>query len=246
MSKLCEVIAVVSGKKADAAKKVTELYHKLQKGDLFDGIHRSYRPKADDGETLPSEVKKIQARVSECISEASDVWKGLWDLTYTLDAGNCVATGELAIDGQTFTLPVTTLLFLEKQLMDVKTFISKIPTLDPAHTWTYDDAQNMYRTQAFLTNRSKKIQKPLVVTEATKEHPAQVVMVQEDVTVGEWSQVHYSNRMTVREQKEAIARVDDLINEVKKARERANSSSVQKKEIGDALLRRIFGNLAAG
>lgn len=51
--KLCEVIAVASGKKGDVEKAVTEIYHKFQKPDLFDGLQRTYRPRTDDGESLP-------------------------------------------------------------------------------------------------------------------------------------------------------------------------------------------------
>jgi hypothetical protein len=44
--KLNQVIAIVAGRKADVAKGVTELYHAIQKEGLFDGISRTYKPRA--------------------------------------------------------------------------------------------------------------------------------------------------------------------------------------------------------
>lgn len=119
LPRLCEIIAVVSGKKGEVDKAVTEHYHKFQKRELFDGITRDYRPRTEDGEQLPSERKYAQLRAKDMIVEAIQKWTELFNLTTTLDNGNCVAKGNIEIDGKVLVpgLPVSTLLFLEKQLV---------------------------------------------------------------------------------------------------------------------------------
>src|SRR5262245_3050946 len=138
--KLNQVIAVASGRKSDVQKVVTELYHAIQKEALFDGISRSYKPRADDGEALPSESKHVQKRVKDLIKDATGAWTELFDVTLTQDRGNTQARGDVLVDGQAVlkSVPVTTLLFLEKQLHDVETFVSKLPVPDPAYRWELD------------------------------------------------------------------------------------------------------------
>lgn len=243
--KLCEIIAVASGKKGEAQKAVTDLYHKLQKADLFDGLHRSYKPRSDDGEKLPPESKHPQLKVADCIAEAVAGWSDLFDVTLTLDSGNCLARGTVEAGAAKFTdLPVTTLLFLEKQLADVKTFVSKLPTLDPASTWTADPATDSYRTEPHSTARTKKVQKAIVLYDATDKHPAQTQLITEDVIAGDWTQVNYSTRLSAREKNEMLARVEELITGVKTARERANGIEVDKRQIGRDMLRHVFGKYA--
>src|SRR4051794_4545314 len=83
--KLNQIIAVAAGRKADVAKTVTELYHVIQKEGLFDGISRTYKPRAEDGEALPSESKHVQKKVKDLIKEATDAWTELFDVTLTQD-----------------------------------------------------------------------------------------------------------------------------------------------------------------
>lgn len=243
--RLCEIIAVVSGKKGEVQKTVTDLYHKLQKPELFDGLQRTYKPRADGGEKLPAESKNPQLRTADLIASASRSWSDLFDLTLTLDAGNCVAAADVSAEDKVFAaVPVTTLLFLEKQLTDIKAFVTKLPTLDPAETWEQDPAQDMYRTPPHATTRTKKVQKAIVMYDATPQHPAQTQLVTEDVIAGDWTQVNYSTRLSMREKNEMLVRVDALVVAVKTARERANAAEVDKRQIGKDMLAYVFGKYA--
>lgn len=248
--KLCEIIAVTAGKKGEAEKAVTEAYHKFQKGELFDGISRTYRPRAEDGEALPAESKQPQLRASDLIAESCKAWAELWDLTMTLDSGNCEAKGELLVseDQKPYSLlssiPVTTFLFLAKQLENVQTFISKLPTPDPAEVWEYDANADMLKTAPRQTARTKKVQKPLVLYPATVEHPAQTQLITEDVIAGDWSQILFTTRITAKEKNAMMERVQRLRDAVQAARERANAQEVKKHHIGRILLNYVFGPLA--
>lgn len=64
MSKLNQIIAVCSGKKASVEKAVTAVYQRIQKPELFSGLSRVYNATDEGGETLPSEVKFPQANLS--------------------------------------------------------------------------------------------------------------------------------------------------------------------------------------
>lgn len=241
--KLCEVIAVATGRKGETQKAVTEMYHKLQKGELFDGLSRTYKPRDEDGEALPGEQKSPQLRVKDLIGEASDKWAELFDVTLTLDAGNCTAKSDIVVDDVVVMaqVPVTTLLFLEKQLGDVKSFISKIPVPDPSLTWQHDANQDLLATAPIQTVRTQKKQKAIVLYDATDKHPAQTQLITEDVSAGDWTVIHYTSRISTRERNKMLDRVNKLIDAVKTARERANSIHVPKLKGGADLLKFVFG-----
>ena len=244
--KLCEIIAVVSGKKGEVEKSVTGVYHTFQKPELFDGLSRTYRPRTEDGEQLPSEGKQPQLRAKDLIAEGCKKWIELFDLTLTLDSGNCEAKSNVEVDGQVVCVgvPVSTLLFLEKQLSNIHAFVSKLPTPDPAEVWVYDQQQDMLTTAVRQTARTKKVQKPLVLFPATKEHPAQTQLVTEDVVAGDWSQTLFTTRIPADEKNRMLERVTKLQDAVKVARERANSIEVEKRKMGEAFLGFVFGSLA--
>lgn len=243
MGKLNQVIAVISGKKAKATQVVTECYHKMQKSELFGGISRTYAPKDEDGERLPPESKSVQSKVSDLSRSAIDAWTEMWDVVATQDWANCSANADVEVDGKTILtkVPVTHLLFLEKQLNDVKTFITKLPTLDPAELWTYNQETDSYSTLPAETTRTKKVPKAFVKAPATKEHPAQVETFHEDVLAGYWKTIKFSGAITAKQKNEMLERVHKLHEAVVKAREEANSIVVGDKKVGKPLFDYIFG-----
>lgn len=99
MGKLNQVIAVVAGKKSRAAAALTEAYHKIQKPPLFDGISRTYQPKDEDGEKLPSETKLIQTKCGDLIREISDPLDELYNIVATQEWWNCMAKANVEVNG---------------------------------------------------------------------------------------------------------------------------------------------------
>lgn len=243
MQKLHEIIAVASGKKGEAEKQITDVYKVIQKPDLFDGIVRTYRPLADDGERLPAERKNVQLQTGSVVVAVKEVWTNLFDVTFTLDVGNTIAKADVVVDGKTLIAdcPVPTLLFLEKQLKDVKSFIEKLPTPDPSDQWVWDANAGCLATPPVETARTKKTQRAIVKFPATVEHPAQTEMITEDVLAGYWTTVKQTAKMSADDKTAATKRASALIDAVKTARERANSVDVEQKKMGDAVLSFIFG-----
>lgn len=247
MPKLNQIIAIQSTKKSVAKDTITHAYQQMQKADLLSGISRSYKPKDEVGELLPPESKLVQLKVGEAIAQASKALVEMFDVVATQDWANCQAKADVVVGDQTILrdVPVTYLLFLEKQLVDLNTFVEKLPVLDPAERWSYDSAQDCFASESFQSLRTKKVPKTHVKYDATKEHPAQVEMYMEDVTVGTWTTVKFSGAIPASERNAMLERVRSLQDAVKSAREAANAFEVEKKKTGEAFLKFIFQKYVA-
>ena len=244
MPVLNQIIAIQAGKKTEAKEALTKAYHLMQKPELLFGISKSYKPKDENGEMLPPETKLVQVKASDVIKSVTDELIGLFDIVATQDNANCQARADIVIDDVTIAkqVPVTTLLFLEKQVTDLKTFVGSLPTLDPAEQWSYDKAQDCFASQPFQTMRSKKVMRNHVKAEATDKHPAQVEVYTEDVTVGTYTTVKFSGAVPAQQKAALLVRVSKLGDAIKMARESANSLAVSNVNLGKSILSYVFGS----
>lgn len=236
--KLNQIIAIEKGVKSRVYSEVTDLHKASLKPDLFNGFSKSYMKKDEDGEDLPAEKKRVQFAASEVLRTVARNLSELMDVTARKDWTNCTAKGSIVIDDKVIIadVPVSYLLFLEKQVTDLRTFVSKLPILDEAEDWKKDNESGLYKTEATQTHRTKKLQKPLVLYPATPEHPAQTQMATEDVIVGFWHQVKQSGAMPKTEVQSMLERVDNLLKAVKEAREAANiADEVVTPDVGTAI-----------
>ena len=242
MTKLSQLIAVEKGVKSDATRRVTDLHRDVQKQPLLSGISRAYQPRDDEGEPLPPESTRVQLKAEDVLTQAAGILTRLFDVTLSKDTANCTARADVKVDGGTLLadVPVTYLLFLEKQLTDVHTFVAKLPLLDPAEEWTEDPAAGAWKTHPAKTVRSKKIPHNHVLSEATKEHAAQVQVYMEDVPVGEWTTVKFSGAMPATRVWAILDRVEELQRAVKFAREEANGTDVTDRNAGEAIFSYLF------
>ena len=209
---------------------------------MLSGLSRTYRPKTEDGDHLPPESTRIQLRSHEVIQAVSSLLTELFDITATKDWGNCEARADVVVDGDVLVekAPVTYLLFLEKQLSDLKTFVEKLPALDPSENWHLDEATDCWATEPVETTRTKKIPRNHVKAEATEHHPAQVEVYHEDIVVGFWKLIKFSGALPARQINTISKRVEALQKAVKYAREEANSHEVERKHVGKKVLRFLF------
>src|SRR3954467_2151941 len=118
MTRLNQIVAVEKGIKGRSFQELTEAHHALQKSGLLSGISRTYRPKDEEGEQLPPESTRVQVKADDAIRKTVEILTELFDVTATKDWANCKATANVVVDGNTLVsdVPVTYLLFLEKQL----------------------------------------------------------------------------------------------------------------------------------
>lgn len=243
-SKLSAVIAVANGKKTQAKDDLTKLYHTIQKPDLLTGISRTYRPRdEDDTEILPAESREVQVCVPDVLDKTVEILAPLYDIVATQDNGNTVARADVEVNGKVILsqVPVTTLLYLEKQLNDLHTLYSALPTLSRDVEWEYDDNNRVYRTKSVETTRTKKIPYRFEKAPATDKHPAQVEVFHEDKIVGYWSKVDFSGSISPKEKTELIERVRKLRDAVVTARERANAFDVENVSIGVNVFNYLHG-----
>ena len=243
MTRLNQIVAVEQSVKTKTSREITDHHHRVQKAALLSGITRTYQPKDDDGEQLPPESTKVQVHADQVLEDVAKTLTRLFDVTATKDFGNAEAKANVVVDGNVlvYDAPVPFLLFLEKQLTDVATFVRKLPTLDPAENWTVDTASDAFKTDTSKTTRTKKVPRNHVKAPATDKHPAQVELYYEDVVVGYWSTVKFSGALPAARVRELSERVDKLQTAVKFAREQANSTEVDDLHVGATIFGYLFG-----
>jgi hypothetical protein len=243
MPKLNQINAIVSGRKGETEKAVTEIYKLVQKDVLFAGRERTYRPIDEvNGQKQPPESQRVQQRADDLIRQAVAKWTDLWNLIYTQDLGNQQAKADVIVDGKTLlpNVPVTFLLFLDKQVNDLETFISKMPTPDPSEEWAHDPNSGLLRSKATESLRTSKEPTVIVKYEATEKHPAQTELFTKDVPIGTWTQIMYSGCIPTDRKNALLERIKKLQDAVKTAKEQANLLEVEKQKIADAVLGYVF------
>jgi hypothetical protein len=242
MAKLNQIIAVEKGVKTRTHQELTEAHHALQKPALLQGIARTYRPKDEEGEALPAESTRVQVKSQDIIRRTSQILTRLFDVTASKDWTNCRTRADVVVEGKKLIegAPVTYLLFLEKELTDLHTFIKKLPVLDASEAWFHDPSADAWATEAVTTLRTKKIPRNHVKAEATEKHPAQVEVYYEDITVGHWRTIKYSGALPAERVNALIERVEKLQQAVKYAREEANNAEAEDKKVGQAVFDYLF------
>jgi hypothetical protein len=243
VAKLNQIIAIEKGTKAKAISEISTLYKLVQKNDLFNGFTKTYQPlDEDDTEKLPSESKRVQATVTECLARFSRAMSELVEVSARRDYTNCTAFADVKVDGKVIfaKAPTPFLLFMEKQLTDLHTFVGSLPTLDEGEEWTRDPNSGLEKAKSTQTHRTKKTQKPVVLYPATQEHPAQTSMVTEDVIAGHWTQVKQSGAVARTRKSVLLERVVTLLNAVKQAREEANMADEVQSTNAEEMFKYIF------
>jgi hypothetical protein len=242
MTRLNQIIAVEKGVKSRSFQELTEAHQALQKPSLLAGIARTYRPKDEEGEVLPPESTRVQIKADQIIRETVAVLTKLFDVTATKDWANCRAKADIVVDGRVLLAdaPATYLLFVEKQLVDLHTFVKKLPVLDASESWNFDASADCWATEPVQSVRTKKIPRNHVKAEATEKHPAQVEVYYEDVSVGYWRTVKFSGALPAQRVNELLSRVEKLQQAVKFAREEANNLEIEDQQIGARIFEYLF------
>lgn len=226
MAKLNQVIAIEKGVKSRAYADISALDKAAQKEELFNGFTKTYEKKADDGEDFPQERKRVQYVVPDVLKNTERLMTEMFAVEARKDWSNMVAKGNVVVDGVTLLpdAPVSFLLFLEKQLTDLRTLVGRLPVLDAAEDWTKDANSGLFKSNEIRTHRTKKVQKPIVLYDATAEHPAQTQLITEDDVVGYWVQVKQSGAMPKPDKDVVLQNIEKVLVAVKTAREEANNT----------------------
>lgn len=247
MTKLNQILAVEKDAKGQGQGALTKFYQRIQVGSLLSGVARKYEPKDEEGDRLPPENQKVQMRVGDELKDLAQRLTRMYDVVATKEVGNMVAKADIALPGMDRPLiadvPIQTMIFLEKQLVDLITLIKKLPVLDPSETWHYDGTADTYASEPVQTTKTKKIPRNHVLSPATDKHPAQVQMYHEDVMVGTWTTTKYSGALPRAEVVAMLERAEALSAAVKQAREKANTLDIEQIHIGKSVLGYLFDNV---
>lgn len=240
--KLNQVLATLKGAKNRAENKFTEIFQNLGRPNACDGLKRTYQPRVEGDEIFPEENKRVAFRAEDLIKELSTTLADLFDTVAKQDRTNCEALADLVVDGKVLVekVPVTHLLFAEKKLTDLLTFVRKLPVLDPSEDWSKDPVSGYWKAPSTKTVKTKKATTFVTVAEATKEHPAQVKEQSNDVVVGEWTQTKSSGALPADRVAEILRRTETMLRAVKYARAQANTTPVVELKTGAAVLGYIF------
>lgn len=238
-----QIIAIEKGVKNRSKSSLTELYKAVQKPTLFAGKVKRFEKTDDDSPDIPDDNVKVQMIAADVIDKAALFLTEFFDVTATKDWGNCKARADIVVDGKAILedVPVTYLLFLEKELSDLHTFVGAIPTLDTSYDWSKDANSKLHKSAPVKTQRTAKVETPIVLYDATDKHPAQTQLITKDVVVGYWNTVEMSGALPIPDKEEFLKRIEKLQVAVKSAREKGNSTEVDKIEAGAKILGYILG-----
>lgn len=243
--KLNVVLGLVKGAKSRAHVELTNLHRESQKPQLYSGHSRAYRPLDDEGDSLPPENQHVQLNAEGVLGQLEGALTRLWDLALLRDEGNRLAVADVVVvGGRTVAagVPATYLLFLEKQLEDVHTFVAKLPTTDPGERWEFNADEGHWATAPVESNRTTKQMQNHVLAAATDRHPAQVQVYTTDVVVGKWTTTKFSGALAPVRKGELLRRVNELRDAVKVARERANLTEVAERRVAADVFAFLLGD----
>lgn len=244
-AKLHQILAVEATVRRQFQKDLTKAHHGLQYPQMLAGEVRTYEPVDEEGERFPAEETLLQARVPRILKDTAKANTEVFDVIATRDYANTKAVADVVVDGEVLVekAPSTYLLWLEKQLQDLHTFVSKLPTLPTDIEWEWDESTDAFKSKKPVrTTKTQKVPYSLVLLAPTKEHPGQAVEKSRDEVVGYWSKTRFCGALKAQDVREMKERVEKLYKAVKFARETANSIEVEDKKVGEGIMRYVFGD----
>lgn len=249
MTRLSQVVAVVRRVKSASQAELTALYHDAQRTQVNGPLHGTasvYHPLNDAEEDEVSSTQ-VEIKAEDLIARATATLSRLWDVIATQDWANTAATADVKVGGKVIlaAVPTTYLMFLDKQLTDLHTFVKKLPTLDPAEVWTYRPDIGCYASEPVKTARTRKLPRNHVLAKEViapngNISPAQVQVYQEDQTIGYYTRTKFCGALPADRVRLLLRRVEELRDAVTFAREEANTREVTDQKVAKRLLEHLF------
>lgn len=252
MPKMHELLAVSDDLKGQATKTRSDLQSTFtNKPHLFRKKVVTFLPNEEGKQPQTVEQSDIQTTLKKELDWVAGFLTKSIDSGYQIDSGNTQAKADIVVEGAAITIkdvPATFLLQLEKHLLQVRELASTIPTLDPAQGFEESkaDGKGYWKAREVVKDKTKKDKKILRLAAATDKHAEQVQVYDADVVIGTLREQEWSTLTTPAIKAEILARVDELIQAVKKARSRANSMEldVTSLKVGKQLLEYVLKPLA--
>lgn len=247
MGKLHEILAVEQSSEKASRKMIDHSRQTFNKENLFKGVIKNLSMFDEDLSNMnTSEQMKLETTVDENFEYLTPIIAEYWDIVLQKDSTNQHAKSDLVVDGHVLgvDLPATFLLGLETKLGKLRELYEAIPTLPPGIDWQPDDNQregvfvDRNPHSAFKTEKQQSFD---VVVQPTEHHPAQIKEVVKNVNVGKYVSTQWCGMLTPVEKANRLKRLDSLLKETKKSRQKANDQEVPNVKIGIDLLNYING-----
>jgi len=253
MAKLHELLAV-EGDLEGAYKKIIEEGKATfsKRADHFLGFHRKCDMYTEGVDTPPEEFKEMDTTVHKKLDYIKNYIVRYFDAILQKEKTNQTANADLIVDGVTIgkDLPATFLLGLESRLKMVRSIYESLPTLAPGTKWEKDLTRGNHVYVTTHPDEQPKtaktfMHKVLVEAQFPKEGeggqslPAQIEKWEEQKNVGMYKKTIWSGMITPAEKSILLEKIDKLIREVKRSRQRANSTAVVKVNIGEEIFKFI-------
>ena len=250
MGKLYETLAVESARKTKAEGDLNRAV------ELFDGSAHLFLEhnkelkmldEQDKGEEGTTDYASMTTTVPYELNRVGNSFAEYLDVVIQKERANALANADLLV-GETeigSNLPATFLLGLETKLHGLRTLIKSIPTHAGGVEWEADEnfrfSEVVRLKKPEITNKTRSTLRPFILAEATKEHPAQVEKLKEDVVCGKYTNNRWSGMMSGTRKSNMILRLDKLAEAVKIARQKANRQEIDVVEIGENIISYVFG-----
>ncbi len=246
MSKLHELLAVegdLDGIYKKVLEEATNTFNK--KPGLFYGFNKRLEMFEEGAPEAPEENQEITTTVREKLNYVVDHIIRYFDAVLQKECTNQQAFADVVIDGVTIAekVPATFLLGLEAKLKTIRKMYEAMPTLPPGKKWENDPTRgaDVWITsipeEKFKTAKTFQ-HKVLVPAQFPKEGeggtslPAQIERWEETENVGKYVTTTWSGMVSSAEKSVLIGRIDKALRAIKKARQRANTTEVVKRNIG--------------
>lgn len=246
-TKLHEVLPVQKTLQSAWNQLLTSTKKKFKsQANFFEGHSKSLKmieesPENENIQDQSLEEKPVITTVLDTLDYALDIFGKSEDLQYQKNKANQSAVGTVMWKGEVLLkdMPVDQLLGLEARLGDILNLYMDIPTLDATKNWIPDEniGNNVWKTEfPEVTTKTEKVMIPVILVEATDNHPAQVDRATKDKVVGKFTTTKRSGAATAIQKANGIKMVGDFLVEVKQARMRANTAEVTKEKVSKAII----------
>jgi hypothetical protein len=247
---LHEILAVEVDRKKTAERITDETFETFTKREQhFSGHIKKFEAITETGETFNDDISHIVTTVKEKLSHFEKSVVSMIDVMITKESTNTQAKADIIIkeDGkEPITLatdvPVQALVQIENILDRLRQKVyNAMPTLDPKINWFPDEQRGVgyWKSAEVKKRKTSKVQDFVVVVPPTDHHRAEIRDVTKDVQIGNWIEQSFSGMISPAEKSEILARVEKLIEAVKKARSRANGIEAINTKIGTRLFKYI-------
>lgn len=246
--RLHELLAVRTSLETQAATTTSGLAATFEKKQhLFTGRLKAFAPY---GETTPAKTEEQVDIQTGVIAELTWLKQHVtpWiDNILNIAEANTGAKADIILEnGVTIAanIPTSALLDFERLIAGLRAFALKVPTLDPAKSFVPapDRGEGIFVARTVEKVRREKRRKVLVLSPATDKHAAQVQLVEEDEPTGVIHEQEWSAMITPAHKAEILARIENLGRAVKRARQRANTATVDlTHKVGEEMYRYAFG-----